>query len=71
MSSPFDLIESDEWPAIRARIGNERVRRVEGLLRVGSLESLRLQQGFIEALDWVLEEAKPKPAPPPDDDDGC
>jgi hypothetical protein len=69
MTTPVELLEPESWPALRERIHQERARRVEGLLRVMNLDGLKNQQGFIEALDWVLEEAKPKPPPRDDDDD--
>jgi hypothetical protein len=69
MTIPVELLEPESWPALRERIHQERARRVEGLLRVMNLDGLKNQQGFIEALDWVLEEAKPKPPPRDDDDD--
>lgn len=69
MTSPFDFVESDEWPALKARITAERARRIEGLLYVGSMEGLKHEQGWVECLDWVLEEAKPKPQPVEEDAD--
>ena len=59
----FDLIETDPWPTLKPKIMAERAARIEGLLHVPTLDGMRQQQGFVEALDWVLEEARPKPAP--------
>jgi hypothetical protein len=67
--SYFDLIDTESWPAIRGRIQIERERRIEGLLYVLDMHGLKKEQGFIEALDWVLEEAKPKPKVRERDDD--
>jgi hypothetical protein len=61
MTIPLALIESDVWPSIRHKIQAERERLVEGLLGA-TPESLRGQQQFIAALDWVVEQAMPKPA---------
>lgn len=69
MTIPLDLIESDDWPRIRHAIQVERARRIEGLLFVATLDGMRKQQGFIEALDWVTEEALPKPVPSTDEDE--
>lgn len=66
MTIPLALIESDVWPSIRQKIEVERDRRVEGLLQV-TPEGLRGEQKFIAALDWVLEQARPKM---PDNDKG-
>ena len=38
-----------------------RADKIEGLLHAATLDGLRQQQGFVEALDWVLAEAKPAP----------
>lgn len=64
----FDLIETDPWPTLKPKIMAERADRMEALLRV-TKEALPQQQGFIEALDWVLEEAKPKIMPRELEDD--
>jgi len=63
----FDLIETDPWPTLKPKILQEREDRMESLLHAATLEGVRQQQGFIEALDWVIAEAKPKPAPREDD----
>ena len=55
------LTESDVWPRVARAIYDERTRRIEGLLHIQSIEAMRLEQGFIEALDWVVAESKPKP----------
>ena len=61
MSHAFDLLESDVWPRLRVAIATNRKDRMAGLLNVATLEGMRKEQGYIEALDWVLEEAKTKP----------
>lgn len=58
--SPFDLIETDPWPRLKQKLVAERMRRIEGLMRASALDALRKEQGFIEALDWVLDEARPQ-----------
>ena len=63
------ITEYDVWPRVREAILTERGRRMGGLLHVATLEGMRMEQGFIEALDWVLEEAKPKPAPQQKDEE--
>ena len=65
----FSITESDVWPRVARAIVEERDRRMQGLLYVGSLEAMRHQQGFIEALNWVMDEAKPLPARTTEDDD--
>ena len=59
MSIPLELIESDVWPSIRHKIAAERERRLEGLLHTTSAGLLGEQQ-FIAALDWVVDQARPK-----------
>lgn len=71
MSLPFDLIESDSWPLLRQKIAIKRAECFEDLLNIATLESMRKQQGFIEALDWLVDEAKPKPRPAEDEFDDC
>lgn len=65
----FDLIETDPWPLLKPKILEKRTHELEGLLHAATLDGLRQRQGFIEALDWVLAEAKPKPMPKEDDND--
>lgn len=67
MTIPFDLIESDSWPLLRQKIAAERERRLNDLLHVATLEGMRKEQGFIDALDWIVDEAKPKPRPSEDE----
>ena len=62
MSIPFDLTQSDIWSDLKRKIEKERAARLEGLLHV-TPEGLRGDQQFIAALDWVLNEATPQPAP--------
>lgn len=69
MSIPLDFIETDTWPDLRPRVQTERTARLQGMLFVATIDMLKYEQGFIAALDWVLEEAKPKPQPREDDDD--
>lgn len=65
MSMPFDLVDVESWPRIKAAIIKERIDRAEGLLHIAP-EGLRGQQQFIAALDWVLEQANP---PQPDNEE--
>jgi hypothetical protein len=67
--SLFDLIETDPWPTLKPKIMREREDRLNALLHAATLDGMRQQQGFIEALDWVIEEAKPKMAPRENDAD--
>lgn len=53
---------------MRHSIADERQRRMEGLLTVTTLDQLCRQQSWIEALDWVLAEAKPKQQKVEDDE---
>ncbi len=69
MTIPLELIESDVWPAIRQKISEERERRLSDLLNVATIEEMRAQQGFIEALDWVVNEARPRRQPTENDED--
>lgn len=59
----FSITETDIWPRVARAVVEERARCMQGLLHVRSLEDMRRQQGFIEALDWVLDEARPAPQP--------
>lgn len=58
----FTITESDVWPRLGASIAREVDRRTVELRQV-SPEQLKTAQAWIEALCWVLEEAKPKPSP--------
>lgn len=64
-AADFDIVRwetvGDVWPRLRRAIEVERGRRIADLLYVATLEGMRQQQGFIEALDWILAEAQPKP----------
>ena len=40
MNSPFDLIDTESWPAIRGRILKERERLMNSLLQVPTLEEM-------------------------------
>lgn len=57
----FSITETDVWPRLREKIAAERARRIADLLFVSTLEAMRMEQGFVQALDWVLEEARPRP----------
>lgn len=67
--SLFDFIETDPWPVLKPKIVAERARRVEDLLHVATLDAMRQEQGFVEALDWVLAEAAPRKYRRDDPDD--
>lgn len=56
MSIHFEIVDTEQWPAIRHKIMEERERRVDGLLHV-TPEGLRGEQQYIAALDWVLLQA--------------
>ncbi len=60
MTIPLDLLETEGWPMIRRKIAEERESRVNGLLHV-TPGALIAEQAFIAALDWVVEQATPKP----------
>lgn len=60
----FNLIETDHWPVLRQKIAAERERRMADLLHVATLDGMRQQQGFIEALDWIAAQAEPAPPVP-------
>ncbi len=70
MSEHFNLIETDHWPILRQKIVEERARRIDGLLAVATLEGMRKEQGFVDALDWIIDQAKPRPQLTETDDDG-
>jgi hypothetical protein len=57
----FSIAETDHWPHIEREIRAERDRRIGDLLYVATLDAMRKEQGFVEALDWVLQLAHPKP----------
>jgi hypothetical protein len=59
MSRPIEILDPDIWPALRRRIEERRAECIEGLMQT-TPEALRGNQQYIAALDWVLEEAKPK-----------
>lgn len=65
----FSIVDYDPWPRVSADIQVERARRIGDLLHVATIEGMRAQQGFIEALDWVLAQAQPKPQPKHDEED--
>lgn len=57
----FSITETDVWPRLSGAIMDERAARHDGLLHVTTIDQLIRQQSWIEALDWVLAEARPKP----------
>ena len=65
----FSIVEYDLWPRVSTAIQIERARRMGDLLHVATVEGMRKQQGFIEALDWVLAEAQPKLQPKHEEDE--
>ena len=69
MTIPLELIESDSWPSLRQRIADERAERLEGFRHVSTWEGFIRQQAFIDALDWIVAESRPKPAPREVEDD--
>lgn len=69
MTIPLELIESDAWPVLRQKIIERRSEHMEALLKVSTIDQMTRIQGFVHGLDWVLEEATPKPLPRDDNDD--
>lgn len=63
MSDLSDLLSPGVWPVLHRKIVELRADFLESLLGINSLEDLRRIQGSIAALDWVVEEAKPKRKP--------
>lgn len=63
------IIETDVWPVLRQKIHEERGDRLESLLHAQTLDGLTRQQGFIEALDWVMDASRSKPQSRNGDDD--
>ena len=61
----ISILDPDVWPRVERAIIEERARRMSDLLHVATLDGMRQQQGFIEALDWVMAEARPPPPPSP------
>lgn len=55
------ITEYDAWPRVRTAIEDELAQRLYDL-RTVTPDNLRVQQARIEALEWVLAEARPKPA---------
>jgi hypothetical protein len=64
----FSITEADPWPRMRRSIAEERQRRLDGLMTVTTIDQLCRQQSWIEALNWVLAEAEPKPIPTTEED---
>jgi hypothetical protein len=64
----FSIVDYDPWPRVSVAIEAERARRMGDLLHVATIEGMRKEQGFIEALDWVLDQALTKPAPKHDEE---
>lgn len=60
-------IESDPWPQLKPKILAKIQETKDGVFHCATIEGLRKEQGFLEALEWVLEEAKP-PKPEIDDE---
>ena len=60
MSDLSELLSPGVWPVLHRKIVERRADFLESLLGINSLEDLRRIQGSIAALDWVVEEAKPK-----------
>lgn len=58
----FSIAEYDVWPRVRDAAEEELTRRIHGL-RTVQPDELKRQQAWCEALEWVLEEGKPKPLP--------
>ncbi len=61
------FIETDPWPRLKPKIQGKIQDTKDGFIHCVTLEGMRKEQGFLEALEWVLEEAKP-PRPPREDD---
>lgn len=56
----FSISETDVWPKLGRKIAEEIDQRVQGL-RLVTPDRLVREQTWIEALQWVLDEAAPKP----------
>jgi hypothetical protein len=71
--SIFDLIDPDQFVALRRKIEAEREARIGGLLHTKP-EDLRANQQFIAGLDWVIEQISPQREQPTRsiyEDDDC
>ena len=69
MTIPVELIESDSWPSLRQKIADERAERLEGFLHISTWEAFLQQRSFVEALDWIMAESRPKRPPREVEDD--
>lgn len=56
----FSIVETDVWPRLGRKIAEEIDQRVQGLRKIAADHLVR-EQTWIEALQWVLDEAAPKP----------
>lgn len=54
-------IELDIWPRVRKAIEDRREDTLEAFLRANDWNAVLRGQSWIECLDWVLAEARPKP----------
>lgn len=59
--SGFSITETDIWSRVVAAIRAEQDRRMAGLLRIATLEDMRREQGFLDGLQFVLDEARSRP----------
>lgn len=53
------ILETDKWTAGRNKIEEEIENRMDGLLRVKTLDDLSYHRGYIEALKWAIETVDP------------
>jgi hypothetical protein len=57
----FHIGELETWPRVRQSIERERRERQNAFMRARDYEAVIRLQSWIEAFDWVLAEARPKP----------
>lgn len=65
----FSISETDVWPRVAAAIEVRRMELLHGFLHATDYMSVVRVQGQIDALEWVLAEARPKPVPRRDEEE--
>ncbi len=63
------LSESDVWHRLLPAIENERARRMRGFMLARDYEAVIRLQTWVEALDWIIAESRPRPLVREDEED--
>lgn len=57
----FSITEIDVWPRVRAAVHEKRDDQMAALVHASDWDAVVRLQTWIEALDWVLAEGRPRP----------